>query len=182
MPHAPSPTAKPVWRGRFLEMHVVPWGDGGVWEYARRVSGISAAVILAITDAGEVLLVEQYRPALGTSCIELPAGLIGDAEDGHGADPLAAAARELVEETGHAADQWEAFGTFASSPGMIGEVFHFFRATGLRRVGPGGGVGAEEIRLHTVPIADIPAFIASARARGVAIDTRLLIGLRLLDL
>jgi ADP-ribose pyrophosphatase len=168
----------PAWQGKFLEMHVVPWGDGGRWEFVKRVHGISAAVILGLTDAGEIVLVEQYRAPLGRPCIELPAGLVGDEMAGE--DPFESARREFLEETGFEADRWEALGEFASSPGMIGEVFHFYRATGLRRMGPGGGHAGEGIVPHVVPLADVPAFLEAARARGCMVDTRLLICLPLL--
>lgn len=166
-----------VWKGHFLELHVAPWGDGGQWEYVKRTRGIQAAVILALTDAGEVVLVEQYRPALGRTAIELPAGLVGDETEGE--DAFTSAQRELLEETGFEAAQWEALGEFASSPGMVGEIFHFYRATGLRRTGAGGGVENEGIIVHVVPLADVKPFLNTARARGCAIDTRLLILLSL---
>jgi ADP-ribose pyrophosphatase len=167
-----------VWKGRFLEMHVVPWGDGGRWEFVKRARGISAAVILGLTDAGEIVLVEQYRAPLGRACIELPAGLVGDETVGEA--PFDSARREFFEETGFEAAHWEAFGEFASSPGMIGEVFHFYRATGLRRVGAGGGHDGEGIIVHVVPLAEVPAFLGKARTRGCMVDTRLLICLPLL--
>lgn len=166
-----------VWQGKFLEVHVVPWGDGGQWEYVKRARGIQAAVILALTDTQEIVLVEQYRPALSAQCIELPAGLVGD--ETHGEDVFASAQRELFEETGFEASNWESFGEFASSPGMVGEIFHFYRATGLKRVGEGGGVDGEGIVVHIVPVAQLPAFMASARERGCVIDTRILIALSL---
>lgn len=167
-----------VWQGKFLEMHVAPWGSSGRWEYVKRVRGIEAAVILALTDAREVLLVEQYRPPLGKPCIELPAGLVGD--DAHGESVFVSAQRELHEETGFEAEHWECIGDFASSPGMVGEIFHLYRATGLTRTGPGGGTASEGITPHIVPLAELSAFLDAARARGCAIDTRLLIGLGLL--
>ena len=166
-----------VWKGRFLEMHVAPWGDGGQWEYVKRTRGIGAAVILALTDAGEVVLVEQHRPALGRPAIELPAGLVGDETEGE--DAFASARRELAEETGFEAARWEDFGEYASSPGMVGETFRFYRATGLSRTGPGGGVDGEAIIVHLVPLDGVGAFLQAARARGCAIDTRLLILLSL---
>ncbi len=172
-----DPAGRAVWQGRFLEAHVAPWGDGGQWEYVKRTRGIQAAVILALTDAREIVLVEQYRPPLGRQCIELPAGLVGDETADESV--FSSAKRELHEETGFEAANWEAFGEFASSPGMVGEIFHFYRATGLTRTGEGGGVSNEGITVHVVPLAELPAFLAKARARGCAIDTRLLIGLSL---
>jgi ADP-ribose pyrophosphatase len=172
-----DPGGRAVWQGKFLEAHVAPWGDGGQWEYVKRARGIQAAVIVALTAAHEIILVEQYRPPLGRQCIELPAGLVGDETEGE--DVFTSAQRELHEETGFEAAHWEAFGEFASSPGMVGEIFHLYRATGLTRTGAGGGTPTEGIVVHVVPVADMPAFIATARARGCAIDTRLLIGLSL---
>lgn len=173
-----DPDGRAVWKGRFLEAHVAPWGTRGQWEYVKRARGIQAAVILALTDAHEIVLVEQYRPPLGRQCIELPAGLVGDDIDGE--DVFDSARRELHEETGFEAAHWEPFGEFASSPGMVGEIFHLYRATGLSRTGAGGGTPTEGIRVHVVAVSAIPAFIAQARDRGCVIDTRLLVGLNLL--
>lgn len=168
---------KIVWRGRFLAMHVAPFGSAGQWEYVRRVNGIQAAVTLALTDANEVVLVEQFRAPLGRPCIEFPAGLVGDETEGE--DVLESARRELLEETGYVADRWEYFGEFASSAGMVGEMFHFYRATGLRRVGAGGGVSGENIIVHVVPLGDVPAFLRSVRERGCVADMRILTLLKL---
>lgn len=166
-----------VWQGRFLEAHVAPWGDGGQWEFVKRARGIEAAVIIALTQAREIVLVEQFRPPLGRACIELPAGLVGD----EAADEAVfdSARRELHEETGFEAAHWECLGEFASSPGMVGEIFRLYRATGLTRTGPGGGVGNEGIAVHVVALDGLSAFVGAARARGCAIDTRLMIGLGL---
>ena len=158
---------KLAWTGKYLAVVV-----DGRWEYVKRTRDISAAVILATTDAGEVVLIEQHRVPLGRRCIELPAGLVGD--DLPGEDPATSAARELEEETGFSADHWETLGEFASSPGMVGETFRLFRATGLRKTGPGGGVEQEDIVTHVVKLADVPSFIAMKRAAGCAIDVKLL--------
>ena len=158
---------KVAWSGQYVEVIV-----DGRWEYVKRARSIGAAVILALTDAGEVVLVEQMRVPLGRKCIELPAGLVGDETAGE--EAAASAERELEEETGFAADQWEELGEFASSPGMLGETFRLFRATGLRRIGDGGGVGHEEIVTHVVKLDDVPAFLAATRAEGCAVDVKLL--------
>ncbi len=161
------------WRGDFIEVR-----REGRWEYAARTRGIGAAVILAVTNAREIVLVEQYRVPLGKRCLELPAGLIGDMDDGASAHETAE--RELAEETGFTATHFEDLGEFATSPGMTSETFHLFRATGLNRTGAGGGVGGEAIDVHVVALAALAAFIDDKRRAGVAIDCRLVVALPLL--
>jgi ADP-ribose pyrophosphatase len=156
-----------AWAGDFVVAK-----QRGRWEYAGRARGIRAAVILAV-DAGEVLLVEQYRVPLGTFCLELPAGLIGDETEGE--DALASAQRELEEETGYRAAHWEEVGEFFSSPGMLSESFTLVKATGLTQVSDGGGTDQEDIVVHRVPLENVPDAISRHRARGHAIDVKLLL-------
>lgn len=155
-----------VWRGRFLEMK-----KRGRWEYVGRVGGVEAAVIIAI-DQGHVILVEQYRVPLGRACLELPAGLVGDEDEGETVEM--SAARELEEETGYRPATCRSLGTFYASPGMVSECFTLVRAEGLTRVSEGGGTADENIVVHRVPMATIADFIAQRRAAGVAIDVKLL--------
>lgn len=160
------------WQGKYLEVH-----REGTWEYAARARGLGAAVILAVTDAREIVLVEQWRFAIGAPTIELPAGLVGD--DTKGEDPSASAARELEEETGFSAARFDDIGEFATSPGMTSERFRLFRATGLVRTGPGGGVAGEDIAVHVVPLDGFGGWLAVQRARGCVVDSRLLVALAL---
>ena len=161
-----SEPAETVWAGRFITVK-----KQGSWEYVARARGIQAAVILAIHE-GEVILVEQYRVPLGQRCLELPAGLVGDEEEGESVE--LSAARELEEETGYRPDHIEPLGYFYSSPGMVSEGFTLVRATGLTRVSDGGGLPEEDITVHRVPLADIVDFVAAKRAEGVAIDVRIM--------
>lgn len=165
------------WQGRFIAAKT-----RGRWEYVSRTRNIRAAVILAI-DHDHVILVEQFRVPLGRRTIELPAGLVGDHDDVAGEDALTAAVRELEEETGYRARHIAIVGEYYSSPGMVTEAFTLFHATDLEKVGEGGGVDDEAITVHRVPIAEIDAFVAAQRARGLGIDTRLLLflGPRLLQ-
>ena len=156
-----------LWEGRFIAAK-----RRGRWEWAARVRGIHAAVIVAIDD-GHAILVEQERVPLGGRCLELPAGLVGDESEGEAIE--LAAARELEEETGYRPAQVHALGEFASSPGMTSERFTLVRALGLTRVGAGGGVGNEDIIVHRVPLADLAAFVAAKRGEGVAVDAKLLL-------
>ena len=157
-----------VWQGKFITAK-----RRGRWEYVGRARGIRAAVILAVEN-GHILLVEQYRVPLGKHCLELPAGLIGDHEDSADEDALVAAGRELEEETGWRAEQLEPAGEFYSSPGMISEHFTLVRATGLTRVGDGGGTESEDIEVHRVPLAELSEFVESRRSADVAIDVRIM--------
>ena len=159
-----------VWQGDYITAKT-----RGRWEYVGRPRNIRAAVILAVDAQDHVLLVEQYRVPLGKYCIELPAGLIGDEAEFDGEDPLAAAGRELEEETGYRAAVLEDLGCFWSSPGMVSESFTLVRARELTRVGDGGGIGDENIIVHRVPLADIRSFIDAKRADGCGIDVRMLL-------
>ncbi|MGA9581191.1 MAG: NUDIX hydrolase [Allosphingosinicella sp.] len=156
-----------VWSGRFIEAKKL-----GKWEYVSRTRGVSAAVILAVDD-GYVLLVEQYRVPVGARCLELPAGLVGDEEEGE--EVAAAAIRELEEETGYRAGRAVELGRFHASPGMSSEGFTLLRAEELTRVGEGGGVSGEDIEVHRVKLEEVPAFVAERRAAGVAMDGKLLL-------
>lgn len=156
-----------VWSGRFIEARRL-----GKWEYVSRTRGVSAAVILAVAD-GHVLLVEQYRVPIGARCLELPAGLVGDEEEGEAA--AVAAIRELEEETGYRAERAVDLGRYFASPGMSSEGFSLLRAEGLTRVGEGGGIAGEDIEVHRVRLEALPAFVAERRAAGVAVDAKLLL-------
>ncbi len=159
-------TEEIMWQGRFITAK-----RDGTWEYVSRSRGIKAAVILAVED-GYVLLVEQYRVPLGKNCLELPAGLIGDETEGE--DPMEAAGRELEEETGYRADSLDNMGEFYSSPGMISESFTLVRATGLTKVGEGGGVEGENITVHRIALDGLARFIAAKRETGCGIDVRIM--------
>jgi len=156
-----------VWQGRFIAAK-----RRGRWEYVSRTRGVKAAVILAIVD-GDVLLVEQFRVPLGRACLELPAGLVGDDEEGEAVET--AALRELEEETGYRAERVVSLGEYYSSPGMVSEYFTLLRAEGLTKVGEGGGVHGEDIIVHRVPLTQLSSFVAAKRAEGMAMDVKLLL-------
>ncbi|OHD06200.1 NUDIX hydrolase [Sphingopyxis sp. RIFCSPHIGHO2_12_FULL_65_19] len=165
---APDTPIETRWEGRFITVK-----QQGTWEYVSRSRGIHAAVILAIDDAPDgrhIILVEQYRVPLKVHCLELPAGLVGDDTAGEASE--VAAQRELEEETGYRAQHWRTVGEFYSSPGMVSESFTLLMATGLTKVGNGGGVDGEDITVHRVPLAAIADFVAAKRAEGCGIDVR----------
>jgi ADP-ribose pyrophosphatase len=156
-----------MWEGKYVKVL-----RRGTWEYAGRSNDIRAVVVLAETE-GKLILIDQPRVPLRRRCLELPAGLIGDEDPG--ATLEATAIKELEEETGYTADRVETLGEFYASPGMLSESFTLVRAHGVRKIGEGGGTEHEDIRVHLVPRAEIPAFIAKSRAEGLGIDVKLLL-------
>jgi len=85
-----------------------------------------AVVTVPMIDNRSVLLIKQYRHAVGGLIWELPAGTLEAGEA-----PLAAARRELIEETGYASDQWESLGALTPVPGYSDEQQHLFVARAL---------------------------------------------------
>jgi ADP-ribose pyrophosphatase len=144
----------------------------GTWEYVRRNRGTAIVVIIALTDAQEIVLVEQPRAAIGGHCIELPAGIVGDEADFSDEDKIDAARRELEEETGFQARTWEFLYDGAASPGLTTEICSVYRATGLTQVTSGGGVDGENITVHVVPLANVRTWLAAQQARGCVIDIK----------
>lgn len=88
-----------------------------------------AVAVLPITKEGNVILVTQYRYALGKELLEIPAGKM----DLEGEAPLESAIRELREETGCTAGQMISLGDFAGSPGCMTEIVHLYLALDLEQ-------------------------------------------------
>ena len=118
-PDAPTPTVRPVFRGRVVELVVLDER----WEVVRHAEAVA---VLAVDDRGRVLGVRQRRPAVAASTWELPAGLIDPGES-----PARAAARELAEEAQLAATLVPLAVGYVS-PGFTDERVHLFEASDLR--------------------------------------------------
>ena len=88
-----------------------------------------------------------------------------------------AARRELLEETGYAADHIEAVTTGAACSGITSERVTLFHATQLRRVGTGGGVAHEDITVHEVPLAEVVPWLEAKAKIGVLVDPKVYAGL-----
>jgi ADP-ribose pyrophosphatase len=156
-----------LYEGKFLR-----YVRRGKWEYVTRknISGIVG--IVAVTDEGKLLLVEQFRPPMGKRVIEIPAGLAGDVAGSEHEKLAEAAKRELLEETGYEAREMIEVVQGASSAGICDEVITMFVARGLVRKGDAHGDGSEEITLHEVPLKEVPAWVASRLKTSVAVDLK----------
>ncbi len=86
-----------------------------------------AAAIVPFLDKKTVVMIHQYRHALGKTIWEIPAGTLDSAKE----SPLECARRELLEETGYKAEKFEKLGTITPSPGYSDEQIHIFMATKL---------------------------------------------------
>lgn len=167
----PPSNAPIVWEGKFLRVRV-----SGHWEYAERPNSPAGIVIVAVTDEDKILLTEQYRIPLQKNVIELPAGLAGDEHYG-GEEFINAARRELLEETGYEADEWEQAMGGPTSAGLSNEMVVFFRAKKLRKTASGGGTGDEKIQTHEAPLHSIEKWLHEKEKQGIAVDPRIYAGL-----
>ena len=145
------------------------------WEFVERKSAKEAVAVVAVTDDGKLVLTEQYRRPVDRRVIDLPAGLIGDEDDG--ADAAATARKELEEETGYRCRAVERLAGGPTSPGITSEIVQLYRATGLAREGDGGGVEGENITVHLVPLRDIESWLREKEKDGVLIDLKVWSGL-----
>lgn len=163
-------------RGRFVELV-----RDGRWEYARRVGARGAVFVLAVTDARELVLVEQHRVPLQARTIELPAGIFGDAESPADETPEHCALRELEEETGYRGASARLLLTGPVAPGLTDEVMSLVRVEGLTRVHAGGGVAGEDITVHAVPLDGIERWLQERRRAGLQVEPRIYAGLYFLE-
>lgn len=161
-------------RGRFLSL-----AKRDNWEYATRENATGVVAVVPITDAMELLVVEQHRPPVGGRVLEIPAGLVGDHSEHASEVDETAARRELLEETGHEADRWTLLTRGPTSPGICDEVMSIFLARGLRRVGEALGDGHEQIVLHAVPLSRLHEWIERETRGGKMVDVKLYSGLLL---
>lgn len=122
--------SNPVYQGKIISLKVddvlLPNGKEAKREI---VNHPGAVAIIAITEEGNLVLVEQYRKALERSIIEIPAGKLEPGEK-----PEYTAKRELEEETGYGCNDLQYLQTFSTSPGFADEVIHLFVAKDLYKI------------------------------------------------
>ena len=134
MPDSPRLSSHRVYTGRIVNLDIdeVRMPDGSVAELEMvRHPGASGVVPFMSDPAGanpSILLIKQYRYAADDRLWELPAGRIDSGEG-----ELAAAKRELLEETGFIAAKWQRALHFYVSPGFLDETMSVYLARGLRR-------------------------------------------------
>ncbi|MBB5317848.1 NUDIX hydrolase [Tunturibacter empetritectus] len=135
-----------------------------------------SVVILAVDESKnpsdpEIILIRQFRHAAGQFLIELPAGRV-DANEA----TLAAAKREMIEETGYRAKRWTLLTKYFASPGFLGEWMQIYLARDLRQ-GASAPEPDENIEVFRLPLSEALALIAANKIH----DGKTLIGLMLYD-
>jgi ADP-ribose pyrophosphatase len=120
---------KTVYQGNIVDLKVETHRFGHKTRVFEIVHHKEAAVIIPIDPEGRLLLIEQWRRAVGEIVIELPAGVIELGED-----PIEGAKRELREETGFAARKVTPLGGFYTAPGFCDEYLHLFLAEDLHHL------------------------------------------------
>lgn len=118
-----------LYQGRIFditrERHRMPDGRESTFEFLRHPGG--CAVLPVMTD-GRLLLIRQFRPSIGDTICEIPAGRLEPGEN-----PADCVRRELVEEVGYHAARLESLGYIYSSIGFCDEKIYLFVATGLEQ-------------------------------------------------
>lgn len=147
------------------------------WEYVERVRPGGVVVILAVTNAHELVLVEQLRVPVGKKIIELPAGLANDLDAYRDESLVDAARRELLEETGYTAGIMKPFFMGPASAAVCDDVLTFFHASRLKKVSDGGGDDLEAITPHVVSLKNVEAWLKRKERSGCLIDPKIYMGL-----
>jgi ADP-ribose pyrophosphatase len=165
-------------RSRVLEFRIdtVETADGhrSTRDIAVHPGGVA---MVAIDPEDDVLLVRQWRHAVGRALLEIPAGTLDRGDDGSVEEHRGAAARELEEETGFRAATWRYLVGFYTAPGFTSELMHLYLAEDLSpahegRLGPDED---ERLELERLPFAEAVAMAE----RGEISDAKSIVGLLL---
>ena len=163
--------SKVVYQGKILSLRlddvILPNGKSSKREV---VEHAGAVAVVAVTNDQKVLLVKQYRYPVGEVLLELPAGGLNQGEA-----PLKCAKRELKEETGWEATDWEELPAFYSTPGFTNEKMYLFLAKNLTYTGQQDLDEDEFIQVISVPLDEILNMIHQGKIR----DAKSIVGILL---
>jgi ADP-ribose pyrophosphatase len=167
-------SSKLAYTGKSFSVYTDTVVEPGGYRAIRDVVRHNGSVVILAVDAADaadprILLVRQYRHAAGQFLLELPAGHIDAGEA-----PLAAARRELTEETGFRARCWNRMVRYFASPGFLGESMHIYLAEDIRE-GTAQPEEDEKIELQWMPLSELLSMIEAGKIH----DGKTIIGLLL---
>jgi len=160
-----------LFRGSLVQVATARFAGPDGIEFERDVvHHPGAVVVVPLSASGTVIMVRQYRAAVGGDLLEVPAGK----RDVHGEPPEVTARRELAEEVGCQAGRLDLLARFYNSPGFTDELSWLYLAQDLLTV-PSDRQGAEEqhMTVEEIRLADVPSMIAT----GEIVDAKSIIGL-----
>jgi ADP-ribose pyrophosphatase len=128
--------------------------DGRIIDDYHHIEAGKHVATCAETTDGLIILVRQYRHGPGCVCLGLPAGAVT-----HGELPLVAAQRELLEETGYIADEWQGLGQFAEHGNYGCGTAHLFKAKQARLVAMPNSGDLEDMEVVLLSIEELQAAI-----------------------
>lgn len=132
--------------------------DGAVIDDFYTVTIPDAALIVALTEDGHVLLKSEYRYACKQDVIECPAGMVNPGET-----PDQTAKRELLEETGYESDSWEYLGPTWESTSKLTNTMHLFLARDCRRVSEQKLDDNEHVEVIRIPFDEAVEWVMNGR-------------------
>jgi ADP-ribose pyrophosphatase len=150
----------PIYTGRVISVQVddVTLPNGAVSK-RELVKHPGAVAVIAVTEEGKIILVEQYRKAMEKHLVEIPAGKLEAGEV-----PVDTAVRELEEETGYACDRMELLVSFYTSPGFADEIVYLYEAKGLKKIEEKAALDEDEfVTLIELTIEEALALIREER-------------------
>ncbi|HVZ57329.1 MAG TPA: NUDIX hydrolase [Chitinophagaceae bacterium] len=114
---------------------------------------------LPVTRDGRIIMVRQYRHALGEVCLEIPGGCMDPSDK----DTQAAVSRELLEETGYVFDEFLPLGKISANPSTNNNLMYMYLATGGEKVAEQQLDGAEELEVELFTVAEVKELISQNR-------------------